>query len=318
MGEVVLRESTGDPAADRIVRGVVGIFEQAFCGRVVGYYLRGSYASGTRGEGSDLDLFVVFTGRLDPEEARRANQLAGHCALLSPILLEILVVSQRQLAREDNLPIALNLKLATRLLYGMDIRPGLPEFDGDTYQRLMAHAPYLTYAYPRDDPVLTCPLDHIDPDGEFFGFDRLAVPGPEGSDIASTKLLVATVCWTATALVALAAGAYVPDKAAAVELYGEHVADEWTGFVVQVYDRCRSRWHYRIPTGEAERRDLRAMCEQALAFQNQFLSRYREFQLGELRSGVPGRQALAARHLGQIRFADPEVIAALHAAGFPG
>jgi predicted nucleotidyltransferase len=39
---------------------VVGVFGAAFPHRVGGCYLRGSYATGTRTTGSDLDLFVVF------------------------------------------------------------------------------------------------------------------------------------------------------------------------------------------------------------------------------------------------------------------
>lgn len=37
-----------------------------------------------------------------------------------------------------------------------------------------------------------------------------------------------SVGWTATAIIALRSGQYVRDKAACVELYEKHVADEWT------------------------------------------------------------------------------------------
>lgn len=302
MAEVVLRQSTGDPAADRIVRGVIGIFEQAFPDRVRGYYLRGSYARGTPTLGSDLDLFVVFPDRLDRAEVARARELSGHCALLSPILLEIITVSAHQLARPANLPLALNLKLATRLLYGQDIRATLPELSVDEYVRSVVDIPCHNYRYARDGSMLTYPLEHIDPTGEWLGFDRMEIPGAGGASTGSTKLLVATVCWTATGLIAMRAGVYVPDKAAAVAAYQEHVADEWNGLVVRVYELCRDRWHYRIPTGSRDRRELRDLCERALAFQNHFLRCYREFQLAELRSGAPERQALAAQRLDQVRF----------------
>lgn len=57
--------STGDQGCDKIVRSVIGIFESTFRDRVRGYYLRGSRASGTSIEGSDIDLFLIFKDRFD-------------------------------------------------------------------------------------------------------------------------------------------------------------------------------------------------------------------------------------------------------------
>lgn len=122
---------------------------------------------------------------------------------------------------------------------------------------------------------------------------------------------MATVGWTATALIALATGRYVRDKSACVDLYREHVGDQWTELVVGVHELCRNQWHYRIPAAEEDRHRLRELCEQALAFQNHFLSRYRTYLLDELHSAAPHRQTLAAQRLAQIRYPDSEVIEAL-------
>jgi hypothetical protein len=311
-----LLESTGSLIADKILQGVIGILEQVFPDRVRGYFVRGSYASATSTEGSDLDMFVVFKDAfVEPAEAKKARDICGHCALLSPILLEILVVSERQLQRQANLVIALQLKLASRPAYGQDIRPQLPDFQADAYVRSVVDAPYFNYTYPpqrRSSPHLTYPLGHIDPEGAFYGFDQWLIPGPDGADIPSTKLLVATVGWTATALIALATGRYVRNKSACVDLYREHVADQWTELVVGVYELCRNQWHYHIPAAEEDRHQLRALCVEALAFQNHFLSRYRTYLLDELHSAAPDRQSLAAQRLAQIRYPDSEVVEALH------
>lgn len=309
MAEVTLRESSGDPAMDRIVRGVIGVLGQVFADRIRGYYLRGSYATGTSTAHSDLDMFVVFRDRMTRDEAERAVSLCGACGLLCPVPLEIVVVSEHQLRQAANLVIALNLKRATRLLSGEDIRGGLPAWQPEAYMRAVVGAPSYNYAHARRRHAsdLTYPLSHIDPDGPWYGFDQWPVPDPDGREVPSTKLLVASVCWTATALVALRTGRYVADKGESVALYAEHVGDEWTDLVTAVYKFCRNRWGYRIPAGKGERRKLHAMCERALAFQNHFLGHYREYLLAELRSAEPDRQELAARRLGQTRFADPEV-----------
>lgn len=187
---------------------------------------------------------------------------------------------------------ALQLKLASRPVYGQDIRPRLPDLQVDAYVRAVVHAPYFSYTHPalqRGSPHLSYPLGHIDPEGAFYGFDQWLVPGPDGVDTPSTKLLVATVGWTATALIALQAGRYVRDKSACVDLYHEHVGDQWTELVTNVHELCRNRWHYRIPAADGDRRRLRELCEQALAFQNHFLGRYRTYLIDELRSGTPHR-----------------------------
>jgi CYTH domain-containing protein len=306
VSDIELTASTGDPAADRIVRGVVGVFGAAFPHRVGGCYLRGSYATGTRTTGSDLDLFVVFRGGFrDRAEARRAHRVSGSCARLSPLPLEIIVASEQQLERADNRAIALNLKLDTRLVHGRDIRPGIPEFDADSYLRAVVQVPIHNYRFPvqrRADPALTWPLRHLDPEGPFYGYDQWLLPGPDGTDQPSTKLLVGSVGWTATALVALGTGRYVPDKRASAELYREHIGDLWTNLVVGVHERCRGEWHYRIPSADEDRRVLRTWCDRALRFQNHYLDQYRRFQLSELRSGSPDRRAVAARRLAEIRF----------------
>lgn len=309
-------EATGSPTADKILQGVIGILEQVFPDRVRGYFVRGSYASATSTEGSDLDMFVVFKDAfIEPAEAKKARDICDHCALLSPLLLEILVVSERQLHREDNLVIALQLKLASRPVHGQDIRPQLPDLQADAYVRAVVHAPYFSYTHPalrRGSPHLRYPLGHIDPEGAFYGFDRWLIPGPDGVDIPSTKLFVATVGWTATALIAMQTGRYVRDKSACVDLYQRHIGDQWTELIVSVHELCRNRWHYRIPTVDSDRRRLWELCEQALAFQNHFLGRYRTYLLDELHSASPRRQALAAQRLAQIRYPDGEVVEALH------
>lgn len=180
MGEYELIESTGDRWCDKIARGVIGIFAEVFPARVRGFYLRGSHASGTSVAGSDLDLFVVFEDRFTGRaECDRAQALSSHCAQLTSMPLEIALAGECALRRPDGIGAALNLKFATRLLYGEDIRPELPPFDADTYVRSVIHTPYFSFTYPvqrRNASALVYPLRHIDPEGPFFGYDQWTYP----------------------------------------------------------------------------------------------------------------------------------------------
>jgi hypothetical protein len=301
-----LIESTGDHRCDKIVQGLIGIFGLTFPDRVRGYYLRGSRTGGSSIAGSDLDLSVVFRDQfVDREEYDRARELADHCAQLSPVLLEVVLVGERILHQDLGFGTAMNLKLATRLLYGDDIRSELPDYDADRYRRSVVHTPFNSYRVGRPGTgPLAYPLQHLDPGGPFLGFDQWATPDEHGIERPSTKLLVAAVGWTATGIIALNGGDYVRDKAACAELYRRQVADEWTDLVVRTHDLCRNRWHYRIPDDDHDRRALRGLCERALPFQNHFLVLYRDAQRAELDSGDPERRALAERGLAQVTFPD--------------
>lgn len=59
MIEISLLDSTNNPQADEILRGVIGICEMVFSERVRAYYLVGSYQGGTA------------VARSDDEAARR-------------------------------------------------------------------------------------------------------------------------------------------------------------------------------------------------------------------------------------------------------
>lgn len=316
MAEPQLLVSTGDPQCDKIIQGVIGLFELTFPDRVRGYYLRGSRVSGTSIAGSDIDLFVIFKDRFATEEEYyRAHELNTYCVQISPILLECVLVGELGLRRSTYA--ALNLKLSTKLLFGEDIRPELPPFDPDSYVRSVVHTPSYSYLQPpqrKSAGHLTYPLQHIAPDDPFFGYTQGTIPAADGTDQASTKLLVSSVGWTATAIVALRTGEYVRDKTASADLYRTVVADEWTDLVVAVHDLCRCRWHYRIPDSEEDQRTLRDLCDRALPFENHYLTLYRQYQLDELASDDPERQQLATQRLSQIVFPDEEVESAVAAA----
>ncbi len=301
-----LIESTGDRRCDAITQGLIGIIDIAFPDRLRGVYLRGSRVGGTAVEGSDLDLYVIFKEQFaDRDDFDRARNLVDHCARLSSVLLEGIVLGEKILRHPQAVSTALNLKLGTRLLYGEDVRAGLPHFDAAGYLRSVIHTPMNSYLFPdqRQEP-LDFPLRHIVPDGPYFGFDQWPTPDADGQDQPSTKLIVATVGWTATAIIALRTGRYVRDKSDCVEQYRRHVADEWTELVSQTHDLCRNRWHYRIPAGDHDRRTLSDLCERTLPFQNHFLALYRDFQRAELASGDPERRRLAEQRLAQIAYPD--------------
>ena len=78
--------------------------------------------------------------------------------------------------------------------------------------------------------TLVFPLDYPDPAGEFFGYDEV-LETPDDTVTRDITAFVATVCWIATLLVGLRAGATVPARSQAAGLYRALVGDEWADLV---------------------------------------------------------------------------------------
>jgi hypothetical protein len=103
--------------------------------------------------------------------------------------------------------------------------------------------------------------------------------------VPSTRNLIRVTGWIATALLAWHAGVYVARKSECHHAYRRHVGDEWAPFIEAIYRLCRVEWGYLIPTDEAERGNLRGLCERTVQFENHFLAIYRDYLLEQLSAG---------------------------------
>jgi len=63
---------------------------------------------------------------------------------------------------------------------------------------------------------------------------------------------------------------------------------------------------------------LRELCKRTLAFENHYLSIYREYLLAQLRREDEDSRLFAMKRLGETIYADEETINALQAAGSRG
>ncbi|MGG6270380.1 nucleotidyltransferase domain-containing protein [Leptolyngbya sp. AN03gr2] len=193
---------TEHPKINQIIQGVIGVFEKAFLGRIRGYYLQGSFASQSAVTNSDLDLYVIFKERFDSQvEAMTAMALCQSCAQISPVLLEIKPGPELALHQAENAGIALNFKYSTQFLYGEDIRDRIPTPTSDEWVRWVMKAPQTALRVTRSAEVLIFPLSQPDDQAEFYGYDRQTIPGSDWIDRPSSKWLITTVGWIATALV---------------------------------------------------------------------------------------------------------------------
>jgi hypothetical protein len=310
MSPITLANSTHRPNIDRILKGVIGIFEQVFSERIRGYYLRGSHRTGNDVPNSDLDLYVIFKENFRDEiEIQQAVQLCESCALIAPMLLEIAPGGEIHLGRAELAGLTLNFKLSTQFLYGEDIRDQIILPASEVWLRWVMHNQLFSFIAERPNlDVLVFPLGYPDPQAEFYGYDRRTLPSVDGGEQYSTKGLITTVCWLATALVAFRTGNYVGSKREAVESYKAHIGGEWSDFVEKVYD-YRSHWHYLLPVEKSDRQTLGLTCQRALEFSNHFLEIYQGFLLDELNCEQPDAQLPAINSFIRIVYPGNQALA---------
>jgi predicted nucleotidyltransferase len=300
---------TGLPAVDALLSAVIERFEASFPGRIGSHYLFGSYSEGTAVAASDVDVAVVFRGGLAKAEAPRVAEITREFKALTPIHADVLAFDEATLLRDGHFRIA-----NSRLQAGEDIRPRLPPQPLDAYLRKYTEAPWVYMGTTLGGiETLVFPLDYPDPAGEFFGYDQSGLHGIGEREISA---YVAAVCWVATLLIGLTAGATVPSRSRAPTRYRELICDEWSELVESVYLHGNQRWGYRVPANAEERGMLRELCRRTLGFENHYLCTYRAYLLRQLSANDAGTRRQAAERLTHwVLYPDDEVAAALHHQG---
>ena len=310
MEMLTLDTSTGNPQVDNILRGTIGILETLFPERIRAYYLHGSFVDNTGIETSDIDLFLVPKGSFTREERAKMQHIMQYGALLSPYMVELMAIDEASLLAEGHF----RMKSASRFLRGDDLRASIPEQTLDQYLRMYARFPFIYIIQmlrESKSPQAVSALSYPQATGAFYGYDQHLLP-PGNEKKHNIKKLVTAVCWAATVLVAWDTGRTVEGKCASVQMYKEYVHDQWTSFIEEMYERGNRQWHYLVPQEPAERQRLRELCAQTLAFEQYYLSRYKQYLLAELHRDNAHMLA-TVQHLKNDIALDEECIAALQA-----
>ena len=267
-------------AVDEAAQRVIQAFNLRFPGRLRAVYVLGSYADGSYAPTSDLDLTLVFAGQFtDLTEREEAQRIARVCIEQSTIELDIQLTEEATLARG----VDPNLKLASALISGQDIRDQAPLISLEAWTRDRMHSSWWRVArlFARPSPLIP-PLEYPEPELEFLGYTRRTLRLADKREVPCTRDLIRLIGWAATALLALDCGVYVSSKREVPALYATCIGDEWAGLISDIFTLCRSRWGYLIPEQASERACLRSLCEQTLRFERHFLARYVPYLLVEL------------------------------------
>ena len=280
MSEIELLAQTGDSQVDQALRGLVGIFETIFPGRIRGYYIIGSYADGTAiPTASDVDGFIVFKDDfLDGAEPGKAWQVLSHCALLTPLEFDLAAVPESSILRYGHVV----LKYNSTLVYGEDIREEIPLPNIDIFGHSLLFDAYRFLSRVRGNPpFLTYPLEYPDPNEKYFGYTQ-SIQNNDGTEKTNTKELINCVGKAALGIVTVQGHVHVKNKTDCIVQYKKHIGDEWGDLLEDIFKKCRNTWKYRVPDDKVQQQELRNLCRRTLDFENHFLSFYKDFLIKTL------------------------------------
>ncbi len=302
---------TGDTRVDHVLHEAMVRLEAAFPQRIRACYIEGSYANGRALPTSDLDLTIVFCERFKSQaEREQAQHLCSEYAAQVGVELDAEIVDEVSLQAG----VYPQFKLESQLFYGVDIRAHCPLISMERWTRERMHAAYWLMIHVFNRPAIAHPpLPAPDPSDRFLGYTNRTVRRLDGSNVPSTRNLIRTTGWAATALIALQAGHYVTSKRNCHMLYRNCIDDGWAGLLDDLYSWCRSAWQYLIPQSAEDQQRLQAICQWALAFENHFLAHYKDFLLTQLQDPDEEAPRAALRVMSQIPFNDVQIIDTIQA-----
>lgn len=297
---MMLLFSANHPAVDEALTRFVELYETTYPHQILAYYLIGSHTDDNALATSDIDLELITRTGSAPSLTLWSQRYPD-----TSISFDVSTCDESELLQG----VTPTLKIGGKLLYGTDICRRYPLLSLAQWAHDRMHAAYwlMNAVYERPKPVLLS-VPYPNPAEEFCGYVNRAVVLPDGRQVPSTRNLMRTVGWMATALLAWKAGLYVARKRDCVRLYRA-----WGGDLVgaalleDLFEMWRGQWNFLIPEPPEARLQLRALCMRVREWEEAFLLQYRTYLLNELTDGQPAfiRHALWVQ--GQWPMADEQV-----------
>jgi len=300
---IQLKSSTGAERIDALLTTYLSELIERFPGRLRSVYLTGSVANATADQISDVDGVVILAGLASIEDEQTFKSVTTKWSGRSGTVLDLVVLGDETLFVGGALP----RKLASWvLIYGEEIRDHIPPMSVEQYTDAIMRGSFTCLRHTRAAPnVLAYPLTYPDLEGEFYGYDRRGYREIDGWRSAGTRALVNGLSLAATTLVAMHTGFCATSRRESFVAYREQIGGTWAQFLDEIHARCRNEWSYRLPEDAAGRQQLRELCRDVLAFENEYVLRCIKYLRVQLEAQDDGQAARAAETLAQIQF-EPE------------
>jgi hypothetical protein len=262
------------------VEAFIALAKLTFGFDIIAIYLMGSFIDGSQVASSDLDFAVVYD-KADPKRVAAIKQFFDTYSrdyFQKEIDLYLISIDQVKNLEKDSLLTRegiLNVKIASELIYGTDVRDQIDIGDLQSYIGMTIATPFhfmqklrggaetlgVELAYPNETDYFYGYLDHVQ--DTHLGLE--------------TKPVLTLIGWVCTSRIALRSGKLVGKKSDVQQMYETHVNDEWTSFVGEAYDLIRKKLAYRLPETPEEKAALRDLCKSLLAFERAYAEEYEKF-----------------------------------------
>lgn len=286
MKKLELLYKTREKVVNSIILQAIELFELLFPGRILSYYLLGSYIDCSWVEASDIDFAVIFKEKTTPQEAMIIEKIFNPYSKLLAKEIDLYVINEQDAKNKNssnkNSLIfregILNIKLSSKLLYGRDIVPIIPLPKIEDYTHITMQTPLHFMRKVRgytDNLFLLEKLDYPNPYHKYFGY--LENGDPLDSREVKTKILISLIGWICTALLALKAKQYIGKKSDFAKKYEQFINDPWTPFINKAYTLIRNDWNYVVPKRKLDQAELRKICQGILFFEKFFIDEYKTY-----------------------------------------
>jgi predicted nucleotidyltransferase len=257
-------------------------FARSFIGLdITAIYVLGSHTDNTAVTTSDIDIAIIYNDADEEYVAKIDEFFAVHSRNLFKTEIDLYLISLKQIEVLDKSKLLtregiLNVKLASELLYGEDIRDKIDISNINDYIQITIETPHHFMKKIRGlELTSTLQIDYPNKDDYYYGYLNHSAETHLGLE---TKPLLTLIGWIGTSLIALHSGKLIGKKSDVVKQYARYVNDEWTEYIHDAYDVIRGHLAYTLPTSHKEKEAIRKICEKLPAFELHYMKEYEKYR----------------------------------------
>jgi predicted nucleotidyltransferase len=251
---------------------------------IVSIYLLGSYIDSSFVENSDIDIAIVYKNA-DINYIKKIerfflifsrNFFKREIDLYLISTDEIKQLDQKALLTREGI---VNIKLASRLLYGKDIKKDIKLDNFDDYIDLTLDVPFHFMKKIRglkNDLIVGSKNNLTYPNKKDYYFGYTSFIRNTHNKVES-KPILSLIGWMCTGMIAIKGRRRVGKKSDVSRMYKKYVNDEWTPFVEKAYKLIREVLQYELPANKQNGKELRSLCLNLIKFEQHFMQEYENY-----------------------------------------
>lgn len=274
---------TSSTEVNLIIDGIVDLIVKFFGLDIISIYLLGSYTDDSAIDSSDIDMAIIYNGNDEKQISKIKDYLSIYSRGVFQKEIDLYLVSYDQLKHLDQKALLtregiLNVKIASKLIFGKDIRDEIVIPSVESYIEMTYETPFHFMKKVRgfSDEEELSELKYPDSDDIYYGYLSFV---SDTHKTLESKPLLSLIGWICTSLIAIKSGVLVGKKSDVAKLYKKYADDTWRNYVFDAYRLIRGSLNYGIPNSEYDMEELRNLCEQTLNFEKYYIDELKKYKL---------------------------------------